>query len=93
MKANWLVYVWLIYWLIMNFIAYILYVADKGRAQKGAWRIRERTLKLFGFLGGAVGAIAAMKMVRHKTQHGSFWLVNSAGLIWQVGLTLYLLAR
>ena len=84
--------VWFIYWICMNLIAFFLYAIDKGRAQKGAWRIRERTLLLVGFLGGAMGSLGAKKTVRHKTKHQSFWLVNAFGLIWQVLLSLYLIA-
>lgn len=82
--------VWLVYFLAMSLIAYILYVADKSRARKGQWRIRERTLLLLGFLGGAPGALAAMKTFRHKTKHNSFWIVNTLGLIWQLALSCYL---
>ncbi len=84
--------IWFVYWIAMNLIAYILYAADKQRAKRDAWRIRERTLLLFGFLGGAVGALAAMKTLRHKTKHTQFWIVNLLGLIWQAALTVYLIA-
>ena len=82
---------WFVYLIAMNLIAYILYAADKRRAQRGEWRIRERTLLLFGFLGGALGALAAMKQFRHKTKHNSFWIVNALGLIWQLALSAQLL--
>ncbi len=84
--------IWFVYWIAMNLIAYILYAADKQRAKRDAWRIRERTLLLFGFLGGAVGALAAMKTLRHKTKHTQFWIVNLLGLIWQAALSVYLIA-
>ena len=64
--------IWFVYLIAMSLIAYILYAADKRRAKRDAWRIRERTLLLFGFLGGAIGALAAMEMLRHKTKHTQF---------------------
>lgn len=82
---------WFIYFIEMSLIAYIAYAADKSRARKGRWRIRERTLLLLGLLGGAPGALAAMKRFRHKTKHNSFWIVNTLGLIWQLALSAYLL--
>ena len=84
--------IWFVYLIAMSLIAYILYAADKQRAKRDAWRIRERTLLLFGFLGGAIGALAAMKMLRHKTRHTQFWIVNLLGLLWQAALSVYLLA-
>lgn len=59
----------------------VLYKSDKSRAQKGKWRIKESTLLLVGILGGAAGALLAMKLFRHKTRHWYFWAVNSAALI------------
>lgn len=82
---------WFFYFIAMSLITYILYAADKRRAQQGQWRICERTLLLFGFLGGAPGALAAMKRFRHKTKHNSFWLINTLGLCWQLALSAYLL--
>ena len=82
--------VWIAYLIVMSIIAYILYAADKKRAKKGVWRIRERTLLLFGFFGGAAGALIAMETLRHKTKHTGFWIVNLVGLLWQAALTVYL---
>ena len=84
--------IWFVYLIAMSLIAYILYAADKRRAKRDAWRIRERTLLLFGFLGGAIGALAAMEMLRHKTKHTQFWIVNLLGLLWQAALSIYLIA-
>ena len=42
--------------LVWNFIAFILYGADKERAKKGKRRISENTLLLTAFLMGGVGA-------------------------------------
>jgi uncharacterized membrane protein YsdA (DUF1294 family) len=45
---------------------------DKKRAIKHQYRIRERTLWLTAFIGGAVGTTAGMQLFRHKTKHVSF---------------------
>ncbi|MEI5905510.1 DUF1294 domain-containing protein [Bacillus spongiae] len=50
----------------------ILMRMDKRRAQKGANRIREKTLWKGSFLGGGLGAFVGMKTYRHKTKHKSF---------------------
>lgn len=76
--------------LVMSIIAFILYFADKKKAQKNKWRIKEATLLGFGFFGGAIGALLGMKTFRHKTKHWYFWVVNIIGLIWQIAVTIWL---
>ena len=71
---------------VMSIIAIILYAADKKKAKKGAWRTPESVLLGFGFFGGAIGALIAMKSFRHKTNHWYFWVVNILGLLWQIAL-------
>ena len=68
----------------ISLITLILYGADKIKAKRGAWRIPEKVLLGFSFLGGAVGGLIGMNLFRHKTKHWSFWVVNVLGLIWQV---------
>ena len=65
---------------VMSFITFILYAADKHKAIHNQWRIRERTLLLFGVFGGAAGALLGMELCRHKTKHWYFWLVNILSL-------------
>lgn len=76
---------------VMSLLAFVAYFADKKKAKKGAWRISEKVLLCMGFLGGSVGALAAMQMFRHKTRHYYFYIVNILGLIWQVG-ALFIIA-
>ncbi|MBQ8404230.1 MAG: DUF1294 domain-containing protein [Clostridia bacterium] len=76
---------------VMSAIAFILYAVDKAKAKKGAWRIPEAVLLGWGFLGGAVGALVAMKNLRHKTKHWYFWAVNILGLLWQVALVVVMI--
>ena len=62
----------LIYLITVNCLAFILYGVDKHRARSHAWRIPERTLIAIAAAGGSIGAIAGMRVFRHKTRHGSF---------------------
>ncbi len=57
-------------------VSFIITVSDKIRAKKGKRRIRERTLLLWGFLGGASVMYITMLFIRHKTRHFKFmfWL-------------------
>jgi len=45
---------------------------DKRAAQNGGWRVAERTLLLWAFLGGAIGGKLAQTLVRHKTRKQPF---------------------
>lgn len=57
---------------LMNIISFFLMGADKNRARRGAWRVRERTLWISAICFGALGAMAGMLIFRHKTLHASF---------------------
>ena len=63
----------LVYWLILvNLAAFILYGMDKSYAKKGSRRIPEKTLLLWAFLGGSIGAFLGMKVFHHKTLKPKF---------------------
>ena len=85
----------LYYLAAINLAAFFLMWLDKRRARrKGARRVRERTLFLSALLGGSVGAIAGMRLFRHKTKHWYFAWGMPAILILQLvlaWLTLYLM--
>lgn len=85
----------LYYLAAINLAAFFLMWLDKRRARrKGARRVRERTLLLSALLGGSVGAIAGMRLFRHKTKHWYFVWGMPAILILQLvlaWLTLYLM--
>ena len=60
------------FYALISVIAFVLYFADKKKAQKNKWRIKEATLLGLGFFGGAIGALLGMKIFRHKTKHWYF---------------------
>ena len=62
----------LIYFVVINLVAFILFGIDKWRARNNAWRISEAALFLVALLGGSVGAKIGMHVWHHKTQHLSF---------------------
>lgn len=57
-----------IYLLIVNVMTFILYGIDKYKAKHHHWRISERTLFTLTIIGGAIGALLAMYIFRHKTK-------------------------
>ena len=66
----------LVYWLILvNIAAFILYGYDKSCAKKKTRRIPERTLLLWAWLGGSIGAFLGMNIFHHKTLKAKFVIV------------------
>ena len=64
----------LAYVLLANAIAFGVFMYDKRQARRGGYRISERSLLLLSFLGGSIGAFAAMQVARHKNSKLSFRL-------------------
>lgn len=62
----------LIYFAVINVIAFVLFGVDKWKAKHGSWRITEATLLDAAILGGSIGAYLGMKVFHHKTQHKKF---------------------
>lgn len=76
----------IIYLALMNLIAFILYALDKFKAKRHMWRIPEATLLAVSFLGGSVGALLGMQLLRHKTKHIKFILLVPLSLILHIAL-------
>jgi uncharacterized membrane protein YsdA (DUF1294 family) len=62
----------IIFLLLINAFAYYLMWHDKQQAKANARRVPEKRLFLFAALGGALGSIIGMQLVRHKTKHWNF---------------------
>ncbi|MDR0309912.1 MAG: DUF1294 domain-containing protein [Candidatus Methanoplasma sp.] len=60
-----------IIFIIVNTVSLLLFWADKRRAVKDRYRIKESTLIVSGLIG-PFGALAGMKLFRHKTQKRKF---------------------
>lgn len=64
----------LIYLFLINAVSFLLMLIDKWKARKNRWRIPEATLMGAAILGGSLGALGGMYLVRHKTKHPKFTL-------------------
>ncbi len=67
-------------WLIvLTFATFVVFSLDKSRAQRRARRISESTLLYLVALGGTLGALLSMALIRHKTAKRAFlqpfWLI------------------
>ena len=74
---------------IASIVAFFAYAFDKSAALRNQWRIQESTLHLFALLGGWPGALAAQRLLRHKSAKASFqttfWvtvILNCGALGW-----------
>ena len=62
-----------IFWLVaVNLLAIIMMKKDKQYAREEKRRIRESTLLIIAFAGGAIGMYYAMYKYKHKTLHKKF---------------------
>ena len=68
----WYYYLLIFWFAIINCLGALFICLDKHRARKRQWRVPERTLLLFAWLGGCLGVYLAMQLIRHKTQTKKF---------------------
>ena len=68
------------FFLLVNFIAFVLIGYDKRLAINHKKRISEKTLLIWVALGGTIGSSLAMSIFRHKTAKNSY-LLKLAGII------------
>lgn len=78
-----------IYFAAVNLVALLVYGWDKLCAKKHRWRVPEATLLALAAIGGSIGAMAAMRLFRHKTLHLKFkygvpliFVLQVAGLVY-----------
>jgi uncharacterized membrane protein YsdA (DUF1294 family) len=83
----------IIYGIVINLIAFAMYGIDKLQARRGGRRTPERTLLILSAIGGSMGAIIAMQLLRHKTQHAWFHYGVPAMLLIHAIAMIYVLLR
>ena len=65
----------LVYFCVVNFIAFILYGYDKFIAGSNKLRVPEKTLHGLALVGGSPAALIAQKFFRHKTVKKEFQII------------------
>ena len=84
----------LLYFLVINLAAFIMYGIDKRKAIKKKWRIPENMLIGIVLIGGGIGAELGMHIFQHKTRHKKFTIgVPAIVVIQAVIFVLVLKAR
>ena len=69
------------FYLAASLAAFLAYALDKSAARSDQWRTKESTLHLIGLAGGWPGALAAQRLLRHKSRKQSFQIVFWATVI------------
>lgn len=78
-------------YLIASCITAILFVIDKQLAVNRSHRISEKNLFLASLFCGWPGGLLAMKLVRHKTQKGSFHVLMGLAVVGNLAFVVWLL--
>jgi len=83
-----------IYLSVINALGFLLMLVDKWKARTNRWRIPEATLMTVAALGGSIGSLAGMYLVRHKTKHLKFTvgipLILAVQVVIAVWIIIYL---
>lgn len=88
---NTFIYYSVLYLIAINLITFFFFRNDKKRSKKEAWRIPEKTLIGLCLIGGSIGGLLGMRLFHHKTKHFLFAWGIPIILIFQIGLSLFLL--
>ena len=83
----------ILYYAVINIVAFAMYGADKYFAKKKMRRISEKSLILVAAMGGAFGAYAGMQIFRHKTKHTKFNVLVPVCMAAHAGAFLYLFEK
>jgi uncharacterized membrane protein YsdA (DUF1294 family)/cold shock CspA family protein len=86
-RISWLV---VVIYFALSLLTFIVYVWDKSSAKRGRWRTAESSLHLMGLLGGWPGALAAQRLLRHKSSKREFLRVFWATVLLNVVVIGYL---
>lgn len=77
--------------ILVNLIAFTVWGFDKIQAIRQKRRIRESTLLLLVFCGGAFGALCGMVLFRHKTRKTRFRLLVPINILLQASILGWIL--
>lgn len=75
----------------LSLLCYVLMFLDKRAAIRNGWRVQERTLLFWAFLGGGVGGKLAQGRFRHKTRKEPFRTLLNLALATNAVLAVLLL--
>ena len=81
----------ILYFTAISILSFLLFGLDKQKAKQNKRRISEFVLLLLSFLGGSVGSLLGMLIVRHKIAKTSFKIKFGLIFLVQILIILYYL--
>ena len=82
-----------IYLLVINIVTFLVFIGDKHKARKNAWRVPESKLLMLALIGGSIGELLGMLICKHKTRHLKFVVGIPFIIIIQVVMTYYIYSK
>lgn len=76
---------------VINFIAFVAYAVDKVNAAEHRSRIRIVTLLGLAFVGGSIGSLLAVYLLRHKTKKAYFSIGIPLIIVMQIVVIFYVM--
>lgn len=77
------------YFITLSVLSFALFGLDKSKAKQNKNRISEFTLLLISFLGGSLGSLLAMLILRHKTSKTAFKIKFGLIILVQILVVLF----
>lgn len=74
MNTDSIIFVLLCYLALISLVSIVVTIADKLKAIRHSWRVKERTLLILSALGGGIAMYITMLIIRHKTRKLKFML-------------------
>lgn len=80
-----------VYLAAINLLTFVLFLLDKRRARRNAWRIREGVLLGLALLGGSAGGLLGMALAHHKVNTPYFRMGLPCALLLNLAIVASLL--
>lgn len=80
----------IIFFVIINVLAYLIMHIDKNNARNRRKRISEASLLTVAAIGGSIGILVSMRILRHKTRKKKFTIGVPVIFVLQVLLIIVL---
>jgi uncharacterized membrane protein YsdA (DUF1294 family) len=80
----------IIYLIIINIIAVLVFAVDKAKAKNQKQRVPEKILHLLELLGGVFGILITMYVIHHKSSKWQYYIITYIILIaWILSLQYF----
>ena len=89
MTAEHLKTILIVFFPVINVIAFIMCALDKSRSKRGGQRVRESSFVRISIVGGGAGTLLGFYALRHKTRHKRLLVTVWAVTVFAYGAVLW----